>query len=262
MQKKSFSTIQSLDRAFLLLEELAKHKDGCGITHLSSLTGLHKSTVHRILNTLAFKGYIEKNSKTDKYSLGINLLHLSSAILDRMDVRKIARPLLEDLCYNTGEVVHLSILGTGEAIYIDKVENPNKNIRMYSQIGKTLPLHCTGMGKILLAWLPTEEVEIILKTYGMKAYTKNTITDIEKMKEHLKTIKEKLYTIDEIEHEEGIRCVAAPIFDNKGAVIASVSVSGTIMYVTKDRLPEIIKKVTAAADEISYRLGYVKEIEK
>lgn len=259
MTQSSISTVQSLDRAILLLEELVMYPDGCGVTHLASLTGLHKSTVHRILNSLMAKGYIEKNSETDKYYLGIKLLHLSSAILDRMDVRKVARPLLEDLCYSTGEVVHLSILGTGVAIYIDKVENPNKNIRMYSQIGKTIPLHCTGMGKILLAWLPTEEVETILKTYGMKAHTKNTITDIEKMKEHLKSIKEKLYTIDEIEHEEGIRCVAAPIFDNKGAVVASVSVSGTIMHVTKERLPELIGKVTEVANEISYRLGYIKE---
>lgn len=255
--QNKFYTIQSLDRAFLLLEELAMHRDGCGVTLLSNLTGLHKSTVHRILNTLLTKGYIEKNDDTDKYSLGIKFLYLSSAILDRMDIRKVAKPLLEELCSSTGEVVHLSILGDGEAVYIDKVENPNKSIRMCSQIGKSVPLHCTGVGKILLAWLPMKEVEAILAKHGMESFTKNTITDIETMKEHLKIIKEKGYAIDEIEHEEDIRCVAAPVYDNKGQVIASLSVSGPIMYVTKERIPQLTEKVKRTANEISYRLGYI-----
>ncbi|MDD4833243.1 MAG: IclR family transcriptional regulator [Lutispora sp.] len=262
MAQNNISTVQSLDRAILLLEELALYQDGCGVTHLSNLTGLHKSTVHRILNSLMVKGYIEKNGETDKYYLGIKLLYLSSAILDHMDIRKVAKPLLEDLCCRSGEVVHLSVLGNGEAIYIDKVENPNKNIRMNSQIGKGSPLHCSGVGKTLLAWKPVEDVEAILGKYGMKAFTKNTITDIEVMKEHLKQIREMGCAFDEIEHEEGIRCVAAPIFDIRGQVIASISVSGTIMHVTKERMPQLAKEVIETANEISYRLGYIKDYKK
>ena len=250
------NTVQSLERAIMLLEELARHQDGCGITYLSSLTGLHKSTVHRILNTLAVKGYIEKNAETEKYSLGMKFLYLSSAILDQMDIRKIAKPLLEELCSKTGEVVHLSIMDDGEAVYIDKVENPHKSIRMYSQIGKRVPLHCTGVGKILIAWLPDKDVEAILEKHGMEPFTPYTITDIEKMKEHLKMIRKMGYAFDEMEHEEGIRCVAAPIYDIKGKVIASVSVSGPVLHVTKERMPELIKEVIKTAEEISYHLGY------
>ena len=90
----------------------------------------------------------------------MKFLYLSSAILDQMDIRKIAKPLLEELCSKTGEVVHLSIMDDGEAVYIDKVENPHKSIRMYSQIGKRVPLHCTGVGKILIAWLPIKMLRL------------------------------------------------------------------------------------------------------
>lgn len=258
MAQKNINSVQSLDRAILLLEELAMHQDGCGVTYLSNLTGLHKSTVHRILNSLMVKGYIEKETETDKYFLGIKLLYLGSAILDRLDIRKVSKPLLEELCSSTGEVVHLSILDNGEAVYIDKVESPNKSIRMYSQIGKRVPLHCTGVGKILLAWLPDKDVEYILRKKGMKAFTSNTITDLETMKKHLKLIRKIGYAFDEIEHEEEIRCVAAPIYDIKGKVIASVSVSGPVLHVTKDRMPELTKEVVKTAKNISYHLGYIK----
>ena len=253
-------TVQSLDRAILLLEELAQHIDGCGVTHLSCLTGLHKSTIHRLLNTLMNKGYISKDSETNKYYLGIKILHLSSAILDRLDVRKIARPYAEELCRSTDEVVHLSILDSGEAVYIDKFESPNKSIRMYSQIGRRVPLHCTGVGKVLLAWLPEEDVEYILKSKGMKAHTQNTITDIKTMKKHLEEIRNKGYALDEIEHEDGIRCVAAPIYNLKGKVIASISVSGPVTCVTKERMPELTKEVLKTAKNISHELGYDKNL--
>jgi len=252
------TTVQALDRMIQILEELALHRDGCGITMLSNLTGLHKSTVHRILNTLMSRGYISKNNENGKYSLGVRILYLSSAILDRMDVRTVARPFLERLCRDTDEVVHLSTLDGTEAVYIDKVESPNKSVRMYSQIGKRVPLHCTGVGKILLAWLPEKEVEYILSIKGMDAYTKNTITNMEDMKKHLAEIRKNGYAVDELEHEEEIRCVAAPIFDISGKVIASVSVSGTIMHITPDRMPKLTEEVLKTAKDISYQLGYFK----
>ncbi len=253
-------TVQSIDRAMMLLEELARHVDGCGVTHLSKLTGLHKSTVHRLLYTLMTKEYVMKDSETDKYYLGMKILYLGSSILDRLDVRKIAKPFAEELCHNSDEVVHLSILDNGEAVYIDKFESPNKSIRMYSQIGKRVPLHCTGVGKVLMAWLPEKEIEYILNSKGMKAFTKNTITDIKIMKKHLEEIKNKGYATDEIEHEEGIRCVAAPIFDLRGKVVAAISVSGPVLHVTKERMPELIEEVLKTSRAISHQLGYNKKI--
>lgn len=252
------NNVQSIDRTIQILEELALHRDGCGVTNLANFIGLHKSTVHRLLNTLMSRGYVSKNSENDKYSLGMRILYLSSAILDRMDIRTVAKPFLERLCHDTDEVVHLSTLDGREAVYIDKVESPNKSIRMYSQIGKRVPLHCTGVGKILLAWLSDKEIEYLLGLNAMEAYTKNTITNIEGMKKHLAEIRNKGYAFDEIEHEEDIRCVAAPIFDMSGKVVASVSISGPVMHVTLDRMPKLTEEVLNTAKGISYQLGYFK----
>lgn len=258
MANKYDNSVQAVDRAFLILEELAKEKNGCGVTQLSNLTGLHKSTVHRLLTTLMINDYVSKDTERDKYSLGMKILFLASSILDRIDVRTVARPYIEALSKATKEVVHLAILDNGEAVYIDKVENPDKSIRMYSQIGKRVPLHCTAVGKILLAWLSEEEAESILKLKGMKPCTKNTITNIDIMLEHLKQIRKMGYALDEIEHEEEIRCIAAPIFNIKGKVAAAISISGPILHITKKRIPELEKQITKTAETISYQLGHIK----
>jgi len=127
---------------------------------------------------------------------------------------------------------------------------------MYSQVGKRAPLHCTAVGKVLLAALKDEEAEKILRQKGMPRFTKSTITDMQQMKEELSTIRKQGYGFDEIEHEEGMRCVAAPIYDRSGKVIASISISGPIIYVTHFRMPELTDELLKTAKEISYQLGY------
>lgn len=256
MPKSSENTVQSIDRVIDILEALAEEKGVCGITVLSQKTGLHKSTVHRLLNTLLQRGYIEKEPGNDNYQLGMKILFLGSAILDRMDIRRIAKPFLEELSKLTKEVVHLAILDNGETVYIDKVEGTNSSIRMYSQIGKRGPVHCTGVGKVLLSELPDSEVENILFEKGMEKFTENTITDIVAFKAHLQEIRQKGYALDEMEHEEGIRCAAVPIRDLKGRIIASISVSGPIMRFTEDRVNNLISELLKASEDISYQLGH------
>jgi len=235
---------------------LAESKSGSGVTELSRAVGLHKSTVHRLLGTLMRRGYVEKELETENYRLGIKLLMLGSSILDRIDLRNIARPYIQELSKKTKEVVHIAILDEDEAVYIDKVESPDHSIRMYSQVGKRAPLHCTAVGKVLLAALKDEEAEKILRQKGMPRFTKSTITDMQQMKEELSTIRKQGYGFDEIEHEEGMRCVAAPIYDRSGKVIASISISGPIIYVTHFRMPELTDELLKTAKEISYQLGY------
>lgn len=251
-------TIQSVDRAITVLEELSKEKDGCGITYLSNVTGLAKSTVHRLLSTLMSRGYVEKTQETDKYQLGIRVLSLTTNLLERMDIRKIAKPYIEKLSERTGEVVHIGILDKDEVVYIDKVESPRSSIRMYSQIGKRAPLYCTGLGKILLSGLDDTTVESIIKEENMIKLTENTITSLDKLKEELIEIRENGFAIDEIEHEKDIRCIAAPIYDMKGKIVAAISVAGPIIYVTKEKLPQLIEEILKTSKEISYQLGYFK----
>lgn len=258
MSERDRDLVQSVDRAISILEALAKEKNGCGVTELSNATGLHKTTVFRLLSTLMSRGYVEKDLNSDHYRLGIRILLLGSAILDRMDLRNVAKPYIQALANKTKEVVHIAILDEGEAVYIDKEESTDHSIRMYSQIGKRGPLHCTGVGKILLAWLSDTEVEKIIEQKGMFRYTKNTITNLQQLKEELASIRERGYGFDELEHEEGIRCVAAPIYDQSGKVIAAISLTGPIIYVTQYRMPELTEEILKTAREISYQLGYLK----
>ena len=256
MKSSSEYTVQSLDRAIDILEVLATEKTGCGITLMAQKTGLHKSTVHRLLNSLLQRGYVEKEPGGDNYQLGMKILFLGSAILDRMDIRRIAKPFLEELSKHTREVVHLAILDAGETVYIDKVEGTDSSIRMYSQIGKRGPVHCTGVGKVLLSGLEDSEVEAILNEKGMPKYTENTISDMHAFKKHMEKVRLLGYALDEREHEEGIRCVAVPIYDRKGRIIAAISVSGPIMRFSEERVMDLIDVIIKVSRDISYQLGY------
>ncbi len=256
MAKGSENTVQSIDRVIDILEALAEEKGISGLTALAQKTGLHKSTVHRLLNTLLQRGYIEKEPGNDNYQLGMKLLFLGSAILDRMDIRRIAKPFLEEISKLTREVVHLAILDNGETVYIDKVEGTDSSIRMYSQVGKRGPVHCTGVGKILLSGLDNTEVESILKEKGMRKYTENTITDLSEFKAHLEEVRQRGYALDEREHEEGIRCIAVPIHDLKGRIIAAISVSGPVMRFTNERVEDLKAELLKTSHNISYQLGH------
>ncbi|AEG60659.1 IclR family transcriptional regulator [Desulforamulus ruminis] len=248
-------TVQSLERALKILEVLGNYQKGLGVTELAHEVDLHKSTVHRLLGTLAQRGFVEQDSETERYKLGLKIIELSNKMLTNMEVRQEARPFLEELMQFANEVVHLCVLRQGEIVYIDKVECPS-TIRMYSQVGRRGPVHSTGVGKAILAFLPQEEVVKILQEKGMPRKTPNTITDIDEMLKHLAEIKLQGFSIDEVENELGIRCVAAPVWDHSGQVIASISVAGPESRVTRERVPELAAKIRETGLKISHRLGY------
>jgi IclR family transcriptional regulator, KDG regulon repressor len=251
------NSVQSVDRALDILEYLAEAKRSCGVTEIANAVGLHKSTVHRLLGTLMNRGYIEKDIDSDNYTVGKRILFVASAVLDRLDVRTVARPYIRRLSEKTSEVVHLSILDGNEAVYIDKFESLRQGgVRMHSQIGKRVPLYCTAVGKILLSDQREEEVRDLIKGKEMHKFTKNTIDNIETFIDELRTVREAGYSTDEFEHEEGIRCVAAPIYDRRGKIAAAVSISGPIFYMTEERLPEVKRELLEAAREISQQMGF------
>lgn len=248
------NTVQSIERAIRIMEELATEKEGMGVTELSHRVQLHKSTVHRILNTLLQYGYVEQNPNTERYRLGMKLLYLGGAILDRMDIRREAHDALNALAEEVNETVHLVVPEGDRAIYVDKIDS-KRTIRMYSQIGRRAPYHASAVGKAILAFLPQEEVERIISK-GLEKYTKNTITDPEKLKKHLEMIRQKGYAVDDEENEVGIRCVGAPVFDHTGMVIAAISISGPIVTVTKEKIAELSEKVMESARRISEKMGW------
>ena len=181
MNNEAKPSVQSLERALILLDRLSENPGGCTLKRLGELTSLHKSTIHRLLHTLINYGYVYQDDTTERYHMGYKPLSLSNTLLENMDIRDIARPFLKELCDVTGKTVHLLIQNGADAVYIDKVENPNRAIRMYSQIGKRIPLYCSASGKVLLAWLPEEKIRLTLGESPFKRYTKNTICDIESL---------------------------------------------------------------------------------
>lgn len=248
------NTVQSIERALKIIEELAEERDGLGVTELSRRLDLHKSTVHRLLSTLVIFGYVEQNPYTERYRLGMKLLYLGESILERMDLRREAHDLLEELSREVNETVHLVVPDGNSVIYIDKIDS-SRTIRMYSQIGRRAPMHASAVGKAILAFYPEDFVRKIAEE-GLEKYTEKTITDPGKLMEHLKTVRIQGFAIDDEENEKGIRCIGAPIFDYSGRVIGALSISGATVTITADKFDFISKKAVEYARSISMKMGW------
>jgi len=252
------NSVQSVVRAFDIIGVLAESKEDVGVTQIAKLTGLSKTTTFRLLNTLINTGYVRKLNGGNSYTLGMKFLELSGSILDRHDIRNIARPYLEQLSRSTGEIVHLATLDDGEVVYVDKLDSSEHVIRIHSTIGNRSPLHCTGLGKVLLSGLSDREIDLIVKRRGLEKYTESTITDINDLKKELALIRERGYGLDNKEHEIEIRCVAAPLYGRKKGIVAAISVTAPEIYMPDERLPTLIGDIKKIAAEISELLGYVE----
>ena len=226
------ATVQSIDRALSIIETLAGEKEGLGVTEISTRVGLHKSTVHRLLSALGERGYVEQRSG-GAYRLGMKIVELSSLYLNQVELKTEAQPYLRRLLQLTKQPVHLAMLDGLEIIYIDKIETIH-SIRMYSQIGRCEKIRSTK--------LPT--------------YTSRSITDPEALIKEIRLTRQRGWSRDDQEHEPGIRCIAAPIYDYRGNIIAAVSTSGLKQIITPARDEEIAGFVMDAAHSISQRMGY------
>lgn len=259
--QKNGNTIQSIERALRVLEEFSARERELGVTELAKRLGLNKSTCFGILHTLQSNGYLEQNPDTGKYCLGLKLFELGQTYEAGLELRNIAKPYLENLSEKTKETVHLVVRNGMDAVYIEKVEGPSA-INIISQVGKRVNLHCTGVGKSLLAFLPREQLERVLQHSKLKQFTEYTITDKEKLLDELERIREKGYSIDNEEIELGLRCVAAPLFNHRNEVIGAISIAGPTMRLTLGMIEELADLVKEAALQISQRLGYHEELQK
>jgi len=252
MEKK---IIQSIDRALQVLELFSLEKPEWGVTEISKALNIYKSNVHNILTTLVERGFVIKDSKTDKYKLGIKFFELGSVVIKNMDLRKIAHPHIEKLSKEFNETVHLGVLDKGRVVSIEREES-GQSLSPRIFIGKRAPLHCIAVGKAIMAYLSEDEINFIIKEKGLEKFTENTITTKEGLKNELKKIQKQGYAVDNMEHEEGVRCVASPIRDYNGKVIASMSVSGPAFRINESNIPIIAKKVKEYCDCISEEMGY------
>lgn len=252
------NVVKSVSRALDIIQLVSLKKGGLGVTEISKQIDINKSSVYRILSTLAQYGYIEQDESTGRYKLGYKFLEISSKLLDSIDLRAEARPFLQELENETNEVIHLVVYDQGEVVYIEKLEG-TETLRMHSKVGKRAPMHCTSVGKAILAYQPTVIVQEIIDRKGLPIHTDKTITEKNVLFEELIRVKKAGYALDLEENESGITCIAVPIFDHLGKVVAAVSISGPSIRMTEERLEQLKQKMVNVGLRISSRLGYSKQ---
>lgn len=247
--EKGHNPVQSLQRAFRLLEGLADTGGEASITELAAATGLPAPTIHRLIRTLAELGYVRQNLSR-RYALGFRLLRLGE--FAGKSFGAWARPFLQRLVESVGETANLAVLEHDEVVYVAQVTSNKHQMRLFTEVGNRVLPHSAGVGKAMLAEMSPEEVRELLLRTGMPAYTPNTHTDPDELINHLAEIADRGYAIDENEHEIGVRCVAAPVKDSP--VPAAVSVSGPDGRLTLEHAHEVAPIVVDTAVRLSKRL--------
>jgi DNA-binding IclR family transcriptional regulator len=253
--RRSPYRVQVLDRALAALEILANRDEECSLVDLCTELKLHKSTVHRLAMVLEQHRLVDKNPDSGRYRLGLRLFEFGSKAIAALDLRGRARPYLDRLQRQFGETVFFCILDDGQVFYIEKVES-QQSVRTACTVGSRAPAYCTAVGKAMLAELAEPEVAEVIRRWGLKAVTANTITTATALKTELRAVRSRGYAIDDEEKEQGLRCVSAAIRGHSGRLFAAMSISGPAFRMTKERIPEIGQAVKRAANELSVELGY------
>ena len=247
--------VQSVGRSFDILEALAGAGE-VGLVELAGRAGLQPSTAHRLLSTLADRGYVLQNAHTGRYLLGYKLLELASSVHQRTaHLRALARPHLVSIQKITGETASLTLLEPPSVVYVDQIEG-SRSVRMFAHIGAAVLPHTAAAGKAMLAFTPASEVAEICGPEPLEQLTPHTITALSALEDELARVRRRGYAIDNEEHETGVSCVAAPIFDHGGVVRAAISVSAPTPRVHAADTAELGELLTNRAAEISGALGF------
>jgi DNA-binding IclR family transcriptional regulator len=259
MKKSPKYPIKVLDKSFSILEILLNQDRAMNMTEISKKLELYPSTIHRLLDTLKHWGYVEQDPHTQKYQLGLKVLELGMVKLHQMDLVREATPYLKALAKQCNETVHLGVLEEGEVLYLAKEES-SQTIRMCSYVGKRAPLYCSALGKVLLAYFSAEERKQILGKKVLLPLTENTITDRRELEKELNKVKEQGFALDREENEKDIHCIAAPIRNYQGKVIAAISISGPAFRIDENTQNKLKRALLETSKKISERLGYDKKL--
>jgi len=244
----------AVDAALSILETLGGVHE-MSLTELARNLGSGKSSVYRLLVTLARRGYVEKNPQSERYRLTHRLFAVGSPAADRFGLREAAHPIMERLAAQTGETVNLGILDGTRVLNLHKVESRHL-LRMHLTVGSGVPAHATALGKVLLATLEPAELTRRLRGRRLECLTQRTIGDRTALRSALAQVREQGFAVDDEECSLGLRCVAAPIVDRQGLVVAALSISGPTQRLPHSALTRLVEAVRGAARELSHRLGY------
>ncbi|MGI8909656.1 MAG: IclR family transcriptional regulator [Rubrobacteraceae bacterium] len=253
MGSRSEGGVRSVERTLDILEFLSRSGGEVGVSEIGDATGLAVGTAHRLLGTLAGRGYVHRDARTRKYGLGLKSLNMVIATRERIGT--LALPFLEELMQTSQETANLAILEANSTVYIEQVAPPARMLRMFTEPGNRVPLHSTGTGKVLLAYQSARLVDFIIARAGLAQHTVSTITDPPQLRAELEKVREDGYAVDFEEQEEGVRCLAAPVFGADGEVFAAMSISGPASRLKKRRINELVPDIKGISTTFSEAFG-------
>jgi DNA-binding IclR family transcriptional regulator len=252
--------INSILRASSILRCFSGEKTHFKVGELARHLKLDRSTTYRILLSLEKCGFVEKDKRTGHYSLGLSAFEIGNTYLRQMDLLKVSKPIMTELALKVQETVHLAVLSDTEIVYVDKVDSP-RTLGVMSKIGQRGPVYSTALGKVLLAHQTEDQLSRILPEIKLRSFTPNTITSKRKLLEEIRTIQKHGYALDRMESEPGVECIAAPIRNHLGDVIAALSISGPQKKINTPKEKQYIDQVMKATSLISSKMGYKKELQ-
>ncbi len=247
------ATVQALDRGLQLLAIVAK-ENKTTLTELALRVGMPASTAHRLLVTLQKRGFVDFDTATQEWMIGIEAFRTGSSFVQRTSLVEAGRDVMRQLMEETGETANLGIGDEGDVVFISQIETPNP-IRAFFSVGTRGPMHCSGIGKALLAEMPRDKVERILQKKGLEEFTSKSLTSPDALFADLESTRRRGWSYDDEERHYGMRCIAAPIHNFHGEAIAGISISGPAARLPDEMISELGPKVRRAATEVSRLLG-------
>ena len=247
--------VQSIGRAFAIMEEIARNRDGIGLAELSKRVGLHNSTTFHLVRTMVSLGYVRQLKDSKRYRIGRPLFALAANALDEIEMMSLATPVLEALSRETGESAHFSVRMGDAVVVLARTSGPGA-FQLADRVGVVRPAYCTALGKVMLAALTAEQFESYIARAELTAQTPNTITTVDRLRREIAEVRRTGVGIDDGEFDPEARCVALPVRDFTGQVVGAIGISGPVWRLSIDTLHKRARVVHVAADKLSAEFGY------
>jgi IclR family transcriptional regulator, KDG regulon repressor len=257
-ERRERGGIQSLERAFAIIEEIARHHGGIGLAELSKRVGLHTSTAFHLVKTMAALGYVEQVRESKRYRVGRRLFTLAAGALDEVELVRLATPILEQLTRESGECSHFAVRSGDNVVVLTKTVGSGM-FQMADPVGVMRPAHCTALGKVLLAALSPDQLDRYVASHELRPFTAKTILEPAALKREIESVRRDGIGFDDGEFDAEARCVAVPVRDFTGRVAGAIGISGPVWRLSIKALQEKAEQVRRAATALSRELGYAGE---
>lgn len=247
--------VQSIGRAFAILEEVARNRDGIGLADLSKRVGLHNSTTFHLVKTMVSLGYVRQLRESKRYRIGRPLFALAASALDEIEMVSLATPILENLSAESGQSSHFAVRMGDAVVVMARTPGPGA-FQLTDRVGLVRPAHCTALGKVILAALRAEQLDRFLERADLKPHTEKSITGIEPLRREIAEVRRAGMAFDDGEFDPEVRCVAVPVHDFTNQVIGAIGISGAVWRMSIQALQDLVPVVREAAARLSAEFGF------